>query len=1077
MTTIIDVTIDDEPVVLTLDSLGIQGPPGPPGPAGERGPAGDVLLSDGIAGAIETSDPDTQVRFSAAAPPSAGQTFIADGLGAGNWATPPDSTPPIAEGDDTDGASGLLVLGADSAGLAHVVQTDALGTLQVHDAGVSSIQAAVDAATAKLNEIKSQLAAFDTSDPAHNATILLVRDQAAAIVAKLSAALTVSGSVTVSNLPSTQAVSVAQLPTALDSGALKVSVANFPAQAAVQPVSGTVGISGTVMTRALTASDVVTAQVSFPSVQPISGSVTAGLQHGNTSTDPLYVQVTNPSASGGASEATLSALSDKVPTLTATSGSLHVTQDNVPTSINIGNFPAQQSVNVVTAPSTLAQDASVTAISTALGDGTQKTQVTALPSITGAVSVTNFPSSQPVTVSNFPTSQTVAGSVSVSNASLATTSTQLPSALVSGRLSVDGSGVTQPVSGSISISNFPGTQPVSGTVTISNAVALDATLTSGSQQAQLRSGSKGTSAGALVTSTSEGSNNQALDVQLYHGGTAKDPTQTRALTSADVVTVANPVSTVAVSSVGGTVATTLSGSPTVTIGNTSIAITAGALPLPSGASSETTLASRLADSTLTARLNTLGAKTSANSAPVVLATDQASIPVAATISGTVPISATALPLPSGAASETTLASRLADATFITRVNTLGAKTSAASTPVVLASDQASIPVAASIQGTPTVTIGNASLAVTGTVAVSSVAGTVATTLASTTITGTVNTRTLTASDTVTVGNSSIAVTSSALAQDATLTSGTQKAIARGGTKGATTSTADITSTAEGADHQALDVQLYHSGSAINPQQIRALTSADVVSVSGTVPISAASLPLPSGASTETTLGTRASESTLATRASESTLATRASESTLATMLTGSAWSARTNTLGQKAMAASMPVAIATDQASVPVAATIQGTPAVTLTSGTVTANIGTSGSLALDATLTGGSARSRLTDGTNLATVKAASTAPLVTDTALVVAQALPGTSTRTSTTASTTSTTLLSANTLRKGATITNESTATLYLGLGLNASTTNYSVQLPAAAYYEVPYGFVGPISGIWTSATGSARLTELT
>jgi len=54
-------------------------------------------------------------------------------------------------------------------------------------------------------------------------------------------------------------------------------------------------------------------------------------------------------------------------------------------------------------------------------------------------------------------------------------------------------------------------------------------------------------------------------------------------------------------------------------------------------------------------------------------------------------------------------------------------------------------------------------------------------------------------------------------------------------------------------------------------------------------------------------------------------------------------------------------------------------------SGTVTANIGTSGSLALNSTLTDGTARSQITDGTNNAAVKAASTAPLATDPALVV--------------------------------------------------------------------------------------------
>lgn len=57
---------------------------------------------------------------------------------------------------------------------------------------------------------------------------------------------------------------------------------------------------------------------------------------------------------------------------------------------------------------------------------------------------------------------------------------------------------------------------------------------------------------------------------------------------------------------------------------------------------------------------------------------------------TQPISAASLPLPTGAATEATLASRLADATFTTRINTLGQKAMAASTPVVLASDQSPI---------------------------------------------------------------------------------------------------------------------------------------------------------------------------------------------------------------------------------------------------------------------------------------------------------------------------------------------------------------------------------------------------
>ena len=54
------------------------------------------------------------------------------------------------------------------------------------------------------------------------------------------------------------------------------------------------------------------------------------------------------------------------------------------------------------------------------------------------------------------------------------------------------------------------------------------------------------------------------------------------------------------------------------------------------------------------------------------------------------VDATSLPLPTGAATETTLGTILADATFTSRINTLGQKAMVASTPVVLASDQSTL---------------------------------------------------------------------------------------------------------------------------------------------------------------------------------------------------------------------------------------------------------------------------------------------------------------------------------------------------------------------------------------------------
>jgi len=93
-----------------------------------------------------------------------------------------------------------------------------------------------------------------------------------------------------------------------------------------------------------------------------------------------------------------------------------------------------------------------------------------------------------------------------------------------------------------------------------------------------------------------------------------------------------------------------------------------------------------------------------------------------------------------------------------------------------------------------------------------------------------------------------------------------------------------------------------------------------------------------------------------------------------------------------------------------------------------------------------------------------------------------PTAGTITSVNGAATSTTILAANTSRKGATITNDSTAILYLALSdTTASATVYSIKLSPDDYYELPVAeagvYTGKIVGIWASATGAARVTELT
>jgi len=199
--------------------------------------------------------------------------------------------------------------------------------------------------------------------------------------------------------------------------------------------------------------------------------------------------------------------------------------------------------------------------------------------------------------------------------------------------------------------------------------------------------------------------------------------------------------------------------------------------------------------------------------------------------------------------------------------------------------------------------------------------------------------TITVSGTVTATNPSVGTNASAIP-----TSSTQV----GGSDGTNLQAARVFDVDSGAGTQyVLGTILRKSASG---GSVEAGTSTDPLRTdptgTTTQPVSAISLPLPTGAATETTLGTRLADATFTNRI---------------------------NTLGQKTMANSTPVVISSDQSAIPV-------------SGTVTANIGTSGSLALDATLTGGTQRTKITDGTTNAAVKAASTAAVAADPAVVVA-------------------------------------------------------------------------------------------
>lgn len=100
----------------------------------------------------------------------------------------------------------------------------------------------------------------------------------------------------------------------------------------------------------------------------------------------------------------------------------------------------------------------------------------------------------------------------------------------------------------------------------------------------------------------------------------------------------------------------------------------------------------------------------------------------------------------------------------------------------------------------------------------------------------------------------------------------------------------------------------------------------------------------------------------------------------------------------------------------------------------------------------------------------------LTVDGAVTANPRTAGTSAVTSVAGSASSVTLLVSNANRLGATVYNDSTAILYVKLGATASTTSFTLKVFPEGYVEIPAYYTGVIDGIWASATGSARITEL-
>lgn len=79
---------------------------------------------------------------------------------------------------------------------------------------------------------------------------------------------------------------------------------------------------------------------------------------------------------------------------------------------------------------------------------------------------------------------------------------------------------------------------------------------------------------------------------------------------------------------------------------------------------------------------------------------------------------------------------------------------------------------------------------------------------------------------------------------------------------------------------------------------------------------------------------------------------------------------------------------------------------------------------------------------------------------------------------ASASSVTVIASNASRKGAVIYNDSTVNLRIKFGSTASATSFTYLIGPGQTWEMPISvlYTGIITGIWDSATGTARVTEL-
>lgn len=825
--------------------------------------------------------------------------------------------------------------------------------------------------------------------------------------------------------------------TAVNTGAVTVAASALPsgaatssAQASIQTTLNSIDTKTPPIGQALMAASAPVTIASNQSTIPVSTGLAQGLT--DTQLRATAVPVSNASLPLPAGASTLAA---------QTSGNSSLSSiDSKITAVNTGAVVVASSA----LPSGASTETTLSAINVKTPALGQALAAGSSPVVLTAAQLTTLTPLSSVAVSNFPATQNVSGTVTA-NTGLAqpVTDTQLRATPVV-------------VSGTIVTGGLTDTQLRAVAVPISVSGTPNVAVTSSALPA-------GASTSANQTTTNASLN--SIDVKTPALGQALAGASTPVVLTAAQIATLTPFSTVAVSNIpaiqavsqsgaftvsqatGANLHTVVdSGSVTATISGTpNVAVTSSTLPTGGSTSSlQTTGNTSLGsiDTKLTTTINGLKVDGSAVTQPVSIAGTIATTALTDTQlrATAVPVSNASLPLPSGASTSSAQSTGNASlASIDTKTPALGQALAAGSTPVVLTVAQLS-----TLTPLTSVSVNNfpASQVVTGTffqatqpvslattpgltdtqlratpVAISGTVAANSTLSAETTkVIGTVN---VSAGQSITanIGTTNGLALDSTVAKDASLTTlnaSVNTLLKPASTLAAVTTLGSVTNT--------VTVKADTLANQANALKVDATATTQPVSIAGTVAVSAATLPLPSGAATSANQTiTNASVSSIDSKtaalvtgrvpvdgsavtqpisASTLPLPSGASTSANQTISNGSLSSidSKTPVLGQTLMATSQPVTIASNQSAIPVTgtfyqatqpisvatlplpagsatsanqttelstlATIAANTAITtvtqptgsnlhtvIDSGAVTANIGTTNGLALDASV------------------------------------------------------------------------------------------------------------------------------